>query len=247
MLIDSFLDYLRYERNYSEMTVTAYRIDLVQFEEFVKKKDAEVDFTVVDADVVRAWIVYLMDKQACKSTSVNRKLSSLRTFYHFLMKRKVVAVNPMIKVVGPKKKKPLPSFLKEKDMDRLLDEIPFGEDFEGCRDRMILEMFAVSLGATFVLETLVMILIGEHSKKNLLLLVLINILTNPMAVYLSYVGRLLLGLSEILIQLPIEIGVILVESGIYTWFSKDENWKIKRPILLGILTNVFSWSIGLMM
>ena len=112
---------------------------------------------------------------------------------------------------------------------------------------MILEMFAVSLGATFVLETLVMILIGEHSKKNLLLLVLINILTNPMAVYLSYVGRLLLGLSEILIQLPIEIGVILVESGIYTWFSKDENWKIKRPILLGILTNVFSWSIGLMM
>ena len=141
MLIDSFLDYLRYERNYSEMTVTAYRIDLVQFEEFVKKKDAEVDFTVVDADVVRAWIVYLMDEQACKSTSVNRKLSSLRTFYHFLMKRKVVAVNPMIKVVGPKKKKPLPSFLKEKDMDRLLDEIPFGEDFEGCRDRMILEMF----------------------------------------------------------------------------------------------------------
>ena len=141
MLIDSFLDYLRYERNYSEMTVTAYRIDLVQFEEFVKKKDAEIDFTVVDADVVRAWIVYLMDEQACKSTSVNRKLSSLRTFYHFLMKRKVVAVNPMIKVVGPKKKKPLPSFLKEKDMDRLLDEIPFGEDFEGCRDRMILEMF----------------------------------------------------------------------------------------------------------
>ena len=112
---------------------------------------------------------------------------------------------------------------------------------------MILEMFAVSLGATFVLETLVMILMGEHSKKNLLLLVLINILTNPMAVYLSYVGRLLLGLSEILIQLPIEIGVILVEVGIYTWFSKDENWKIKRPILLGILTNVFSWSIGLMM
>lgn len=112
---------------------------------------------------------------------------------------------------------------------------------------MILEMFAVSLGATFVLETLVMILMDEHSKKNLLLLVLVNILTNPMAVYLAYVGKILIGTSEILIQLPIEIVVILVEAGIYTWFSKDENWKIKRPILLGILTNVFSWSIGLMM
>lgn len=141
MLIDSFLDYLRYERNYSEMTIVAYRIDLIQFEEFFKKKDEGIDFTTVDADVVRAWIVSLMDEQACKPTSVNRKLSSLRTFYHFLMRRKVVAVNPMIKIVGPKKGKPLPSFLKEKDMDRLLDEIPFGEDFEGCRDRMILEMF----------------------------------------------------------------------------------------------------------
>lgn len=112
---------------------------------------------------------------------------------------------------------------------------------------MILEMFAVSLGATFALETLVMILMGEHSKKNLLLLVLINILTNPMAVYLAYVGSLLFGLSEILIQLPIEIVVILVEAGIYTWFSKDENWIIKKPILLGILANIFSWTIGLMM
>lgn len=111
----------------------------------------------------------------------------------------------------------------------------------------VFQMFAVSLGATFVLEALVMILMGEHSKKNLLLLVLINILTNPMAVYLSYMGTLLLGLSKILIQVPIEIGVILVEAGIYTWFSKDENWKIKRPVLLGILANVFSWSIGLMM
>ena len=59
----------------------------------------------------------------------------------FLLKRKVLTVNPMQKVVGPKKKKPLPSFVKEKDMDRLLDEVSFGEGFEGCRDRLILEMF----------------------------------------------------------------------------------------------------------
>jgi integrase/recombinase XerC len=75
------------------------------------------------------------------STSVNRKLSSLRSFYRFLLRKKEVAVNPMLKVVGPKKKKPLPFFVREKDMNRLLDEIPFGEGFEGCRDRTILEVF----------------------------------------------------------------------------------------------------------
>jgi len=141
MLIDSFLDYLRCERNYSEMTVVAYRVDLFQFEEFFKRKDVEIDFTTVDADVVRSWVVFLMDKQKCKPTSVNRKLSSLRTFYRFLQRKKVVAKNPMAKIVGPKKEKPLPAFLKEKDMDKLLDDIPFGEDFEGCRNKMILEMF----------------------------------------------------------------------------------------------------------
>jgi integrase/recombinase XerC len=77
----------------------------------------------------------------CKPSSVNRKLSSLRSFYRFLIRKGELTVDPTTKVVGPKKKKPLPSFVREKDMNRLLDEIPFKEDFEGCRDRMILEMF----------------------------------------------------------------------------------------------------------
>ena len=112
---------------------------------------------------------------------------------------------------------------------------------------MILEMFAVSLGMTIVLEALVMIVLGEHSKKNMLLLLLINIFTNPMAVYLAYVGNYLTRLSDVVIQLPIEILVILVEVGIYKWFSKDKNWNIKKPILLGTLANIVSWSVGLMM
>ena len=105
----------------------------------------------------------------------------------------------------------------------------------------IFQMFAVSLGATIVLEALVMILMGEQSKKNLLLLLLVNVLTNPLAVYLAFIGKMFW------LQIPIEIGVVLVEAWIYNWFSKDENWVIKRPVLLAILANVFSWSIGLMM
>lgn len=140
MWIDSFLDYLRLERNYSERTVVSYGIDLREFEDYFKKADAEIDVTTVDADVVRNWVMYLMDEGRA-ATSVNRKLSTLRSFYRFLLRKKVIAVNPMTKVVGPKKKKPLPSFVREKDMDRLLDDLTFEEGYEGCRDRMILEVF----------------------------------------------------------------------------------------------------------
>ena len=140
MLIKAFLDYLRLERNYSERTIVSYGTDLREFEEYLEETEAELDFTKVHADHVRNWISGLMDKGRT-ATSVNRKLSSLRSFYRFLLKKELVVVNPMLKIVGPKKEKPLPSFVREKDMDRLLDELSFGEGFEGCRDRVILEVF----------------------------------------------------------------------------------------------------------
>ena len=140
MLIKAFLEYLLLERNYSERTISSYGADLREFEDYLKKTDAELDFTKVHADHVRGWIASLMDNGKAV-TYVNRKLSSLRSFYRFLLRRKEVTVNPMVKIVGPKKKKPLPSFVREKDMDRLLDELSFGEGFEGCRDRIILELF----------------------------------------------------------------------------------------------------------
>lgn len=139
MMIEAFLDYLRFERNYSEHTVVAYETDLRQFGDFLKSVGEELDYTNVDADLIRSWVVTLMDSS--KSTSVNRKLSSLRSFYRFLMKRGKTTVNPLAKITGPKNSKPLPTFLRENDMDRLLDEISYGEGFEAVRDRMILETF----------------------------------------------------------------------------------------------------------
>ena len=140
MLKEAFLDYLRLERNYSERTIVSYGTDLREFEGYLEKTEAELDFTKVHADVVRNWISELMD-EGRTATSVNRKLSSLRSFYRFLLRRKEITVNPMLKIVGLKKKKPFPSFVREKDMNRLLDGLSFGEGFEGCRDRTILEMF----------------------------------------------------------------------------------------------------------
>ena len=139
MMIEAFLDYLRFERNYSEHTVVAYETDLRQFGDFLKSVGEELDYTNVDSDLIRSWVVTLMNSS--KSTSVNRKLSSLRSFYRFLMKRGKTTVNPLAKITGPKNSKPLPTFLRENDMDRLLDEISYGEGFEAVRDRMILETF----------------------------------------------------------------------------------------------------------
>ena len=140
MLIDAFLKYLRFERNYSEKTIVSYRIDLKEFEDCLKKVDAEKDLVTVDADLARSWVVGLMESGRSVAT-VNRKLSSLRSFYRFLLRKGIVGLDPMQKVVGPKKQKTLPSFLRVQDMDRLLDENSFSEGFEGVRDRLILEMF----------------------------------------------------------------------------------------------------------
>ncbi|MCC8188978.1 MAG: tyrosine recombinase XerC [Bacteroides sp.] len=143
MLTDSFLNYLRYERNYSDKTVTAYREDLEQFRRFVEERvDSFIPDRIETTDI-RDWMVVLMDR-GYTATSVNRKLSSLRSFYKFLLKRGEVTVDPLQKIIGPKKKKTLPSFIKAKDMDRLLDETDFGEGFEGIRDKLILEVLYVT-------------------------------------------------------------------------------------------------------
>lgn len=140
MLITSFLDYLRHERNYSERTVTEYGTDLRQFRDFFHEEDEMLEWETIDADVVRRWILRLMDR-GYTSTSVNRKLSALRSFYRFLLRSEVVKVDPMVKIQGPKNEKPLPYFVKDADMNRLLDETEFGEGFEACRDKMIVETF----------------------------------------------------------------------------------------------------------
>lgn len=139
-LTDSFLDYLQYERCYSEETVKAYREDLRQFEDFVREDIGDSKLSEVKAEQVRDWIVSLMDS-GYASTSINRKLSSLRSFYKFLLREGELVVDPLQRVTGPKNKKRLPVFLRESEMDRLLDETDFGEGFKGCRDRMIIEMF----------------------------------------------------------------------------------------------------------
>jgi integrase/recombinase XerC len=113
---------------------------LEQFKAYLKKLDEEVELETVDADIIRSWVITLMDENMAAS-SVNRKLSSLRSFYRYLLRKGLIQADPVQKVKGPKKKKPLPTFVKEEEMNKLLDEVPFGDDFEGVRDKLILEVF----------------------------------------------------------------------------------------------------------
>lgn len=140
MLIDSFIDYLRLERNYSVRTQQEYRNDLEAFEAFFKEIDEELRWETLDVDVVRRWVVCMMDRQQTAS-SVNRRLSALRSFYRYLLKMQAVKANPAHALNGPKRQKPLPVFLKEAAMERLLDKASFADDFKGVRDRLILLMF----------------------------------------------------------------------------------------------------------
>lgn len=140
MVIESFLDYLRLERGYSLKTITSYETDLCEFQQFFESLDSSLTFQTVDADIVRNWSMSLMS-QGMKASSVNRKLSALRSLYHFLLRKGEVSVTPMQKVKGPKKKKPLPTFLRVEDMDHLLDDVSFPPGWEGARDRLILQMF----------------------------------------------------------------------------------------------------------
>ncbi len=137
---DSFLEYLQFERNYAAGTVAYYRADVLELQEFGKKLHDDLNPVDVDAELVREWITSLMDAGIAPNT-INRKLSSLRAYFKFLLKRGEVTIDPLVKITGPKKKKPLPVFVKESEMDRLLDDMDFGEGFEGCRDRMVVEMF----------------------------------------------------------------------------------------------------------
>ena len=140
MFLDSFIGFLRVERNYSEHTLRAYANDLRSFRDYLACIDGSLSFLDAGTDLMRAWVANLMDGGAAPA-SVSRKMSALRAFYDFLRSEGHVSSNPAVLLQGPKKRKKLPSFVKEEDMDCLLDEAVFGEGFDACRDRMIIVCF----------------------------------------------------------------------------------------------------------
>lgn len=140
MMINEFLNYLKFERNRSDLTIKNYGEDLRAFKEFYGNLDSRLSWKSVDSDIIRDWMESMMDK-GNNATSINRRLSALRSFYRFALARKLVDKDPVHGVTGPKKGRPLPQFLKENEMDRLLDAESWTESFEDVRDRMVIMTF----------------------------------------------------------------------------------------------------------
>ena len=140
MMINEFLNYLKFERNRSDLTIKNYGEDLRAFKEFYGNLEGCHSWKSVDSDIIRDWMESMMDK-GCSATTIQRRLSALRSFYRFGLTRGLVDKDPVHGVTGPKKGRPLPQFLKENEMDRLLDAESWTESFEDVRDRTVIMTF----------------------------------------------------------------------------------------------------------
>lgn len=140
MKIERFLDYLKLERNYSRLTVLKYESCLRLFEEYFKNLNTELEWESVDADVIRDWMESMMDSGLTAAT-VNGRLSAVRSIYRFALKKGLVENDPAHTITGPKREKPLPKFIREKDMDRLLQPEMWGDTYKDICARTIILLF----------------------------------------------------------------------------------------------------------
>jgi integrase/recombinase XerC len=140
-MIDLFLKYQQFEKRVSANTVLAYQTDLEQFRNFLTQTFDVNQPETADYGLIRSWIVALVES-GIEAASVNRKIACLRSFYKFLLRREVITKDPMMKIRILKTKKKLPSFVKEGDMVKVLDNnLHFSDTLEGWREKLILELF----------------------------------------------------------------------------------------------------------
>ena len=139
MVIQKFLDYIAIERKYSTRTVEAYRDDLRDFCHFLGCEIADFNPNEVDESDIKTWMIDLLDNGK-SPRSIKRYLSSLRSFYKFMLRTGVVTKDVTRKVIAPKVDKPLPVFFKESEMQRAIAYETQADDFESIRDCLIIEM-----------------------------------------------------------------------------------------------------------
>lgn len=136
----AFRDYLQLEKNYSLHTVKAYFDDVSFFERFLKSEFDQEHLLEVNYSQIRSWIVSLVDA-GVSNTSVNRKISSLKAYYKFLLKTKQIQVSPLLKHKALKTPKKIQIPFSEKELDLVLNQLQFPEGFEGVRDKLIIDLF----------------------------------------------------------------------------------------------------------
>jgi integrase/recombinase XerC len=140
VMMNEFLQYLQYEKNYSSHTVLSYHTDLRQFCDFLEINADQFEPAQVSSQQIQQWVLSLMSEKIAART-LSRKISTLKSFWRFLLTRGYVNHNPTLKIILPKTKKPIPAFFKDSEMEIVLDKTFLPDNFESVRDQLILTVF----------------------------------------------------------------------------------------------------------
>lgn len=139
--LESFQNYVKNERRLSVHTLTSYSTDLSQFQDFLSQKFRLSHFAEATHNEIRMWIVELKENEISRR-SINRKISTLKSFYKYLLIRKEIGVNPMNKIISPKQSKKLPVYFEQRKLNELFEIKVFSGDFKGLRDVLVLELLS---------------------------------------------------------------------------------------------------------
>tara|TARA_B100000401_G_C52782300_1_gene708890 strand:+ start:394 stop:1257 length:864 start_codon:yes stop_codon:yes gene_type:complete len=143
MFQENFINYISYEKRFSFHTIKSYTTDLNSFINFINSEFEIYKIDEITFQIVRSWIANLLES-GLTSRSVNRKISTLKTYFKFLVREEIINENPMNKIISPKLKKNIPVFLEEEQISHLFKNIDFKQGFIGDRDKLILEFFYVT-------------------------------------------------------------------------------------------------------
>jgi integrase/recombinase XerC len=138
--IQTFLDYLAFQKRYSPHTIISYQNDLTGFFDFLDKDFGAISLSTINAAFVRSWLASLKES-GMESKSINRKISTLKSFFKYYLKQGVLATSPMTTIISPKVKKRLPQYVTEKDINTLFNYVEFPDSWEGKTDSLLLQLF----------------------------------------------------------------------------------------------------------
>jgi integrase/recombinase XerC len=138
--IQQFLDYLSFQKRYSNHTIISYKNDLTAFFDFLFIEFGEIPLAEIKPTFIRSWLAD-MKQQGMESKSINRKISTLKSFFKYQLRQQTITVSPMTAIISPKVNKRLPQFVDKKDITTLLTHVEFPDDWAGKTDELILHLF----------------------------------------------------------------------------------------------------------
>src|SRR5687768_7432250 len=138
-LIQSFLDHIKFQKRYSRHTIVSYETDLTSLFNFIETEYIDTEIANIKPAYIKSWLAGIKESGS-SSRTINRKISTLKTFFKFHLRQGTITISPMVNVTSQKTSKRLPNYVEKKDMDTLLNHVEFSDDWKGKTDRLIIEI-----------------------------------------------------------------------------------------------------------